>query len=257
MIKFFRKIRQRLLTENKFSKYIMYAIGEIALVVIGILIALQVNNWNENRKEEIRGDKLKVNLYQELLITHYHSKEVLKSYDFQIQNIDFLLSQGANLNIDSFAQKSQEYWSMENFSFITFLLFFTEPYDPQNKVYESSLSDGSIKYVNDPEFVALLEAIYTSAQDLIEDLYRRETTSNERIEAYISENHKDLFEGDAHIINGLWDDETIKNLIKTLVNDGALRFKLQQKNSILKSKRYVLQSQIIPNIETVIESHVQ
>ena len=50
MIKFFRKIRQRLLTENKFSKYLIYAIGEIILVVIGILIALQINNWNENRK---------------------------------------------------------------------------------------------------------------------------------------------------------------------------------------------------------------
>ena len=50
MIKFFRKIRQRLLTENKFSKYLLYAFGEILLVVIGILIALQINNWNEEVK---------------------------------------------------------------------------------------------------------------------------------------------------------------------------------------------------------------
>lgn len=49
MIKFFRKIRKRLLSENKFSKYLLYAIGEIILVVIGILIALQINNWNEDR----------------------------------------------------------------------------------------------------------------------------------------------------------------------------------------------------------------
>lgn len=53
MIKFFRKIRQRLLTENKFSKYLIYAIGEILLVVIGILIALQINNWNESQKEQL------------------------------------------------------------------------------------------------------------------------------------------------------------------------------------------------------------
>ncbi len=50
MIKFFRKIRQNLIMENKISKYFKYAIGEIVLVVIGILIALQINNWNENRK---------------------------------------------------------------------------------------------------------------------------------------------------------------------------------------------------------------
>lgn len=49
MINFFRKIRQKMLTENKFIKYMIYAIGEIVLVVIGILIALQVNNWNQNR----------------------------------------------------------------------------------------------------------------------------------------------------------------------------------------------------------------
>ncbi|RNC92085.1 MAG: hypothetical protein ED555_02965 [Allomuricauda sp.] len=50
MIKFFRKIRQKLLSENKLSKYLLYAIGEIVLVVIGILIALQINTWNERQK---------------------------------------------------------------------------------------------------------------------------------------------------------------------------------------------------------------
>ena len=50
IIKFFRKIRQQLLSENKFSKYLLYAIGEIVLVVIGILIALQVSNFNEQKK---------------------------------------------------------------------------------------------------------------------------------------------------------------------------------------------------------------
>lgn len=52
MIKIFRKIRQQLLTENKSSKYLIYAIGEIILVVIGILIALSINNWNESRKKK-------------------------------------------------------------------------------------------------------------------------------------------------------------------------------------------------------------
>tara|TARA_R110002072_G_scaffold1380_2_gene11561 strand:- start:6890 stop:7639 length:750 start_codon:yes stop_codon:yes gene_type:complete len=66
MIKFFRKIRQNLIMENKTGKYFKYAIGEIILVVIGILIALQINNWNENRKLQLKSydylQRLKVDL---------------------------------------------------------------------------------------------------------------------------------------------------------------------------------------------------
>ena len=57
MIKFFRKIRQKLLTENKLSNYFIYAIGEVILVVIGILIALQLNNLNDIKKD--KGDEKK------------------------------------------------------------------------------------------------------------------------------------------------------------------------------------------------------
>ena len=60
MIKFFKRIRQQLLQENlsdrqagSIQKYLLYALGEILLVVIGILLALQINNWNEYRKERI------------------------------------------------------------------------------------------------------------------------------------------------------------------------------------------------------------
>jgi len=52
MLKFFRKIRQQLLSENQSSKYLLYAAGEILLVMIGILLALQVNNWNTEKQEQ-------------------------------------------------------------------------------------------------------------------------------------------------------------------------------------------------------------
>ncbi|MBN7814575.1 DUF6090 family protein [Algoriphagus pacificus] len=65
MIKFFRKIRQKLLSEGNTGKYLKYAIGEIILVVIGILIALQINNWNEDRKERIEEKALLRQLYSE------------------------------------------------------------------------------------------------------------------------------------------------------------------------------------------------
>jgi hypothetical protein len=54
MLNFFRKIRKSFLTRGSFQKYFLYAIGEIALVVIGILIALQINNWNEWKQERVK-----------------------------------------------------------------------------------------------------------------------------------------------------------------------------------------------------------
>ena len=65
MIKFFRKIRYNLMSENKMGKYFKYAIGEILLVVIGILIALQINNWNEGKKERAQEQELLTQLKSE------------------------------------------------------------------------------------------------------------------------------------------------------------------------------------------------
>ena len=75
MIKFFRKIRYNLMEQNKTSKYLKYAIGEILLVVIGILIALQINNWNENNKLEAK----KQDYYQQLLEDLNKDKEFSKN----------------------------------------------------------------------------------------------------------------------------------------------------------------------------------
>ncbi len=70
MIKFFRKIRQNFLSENRFSNYILYAIGEILLVVIGILIALQINNWNNIRIEHLKEEVLISNIIEDLTYDH-------------------------------------------------------------------------------------------------------------------------------------------------------------------------------------------
>lgn len=66
MIQFFRKIRQTLLTQNKLNTYLVYATGEIVLVVIGILIALQINNWNEGKKQFTYESKILKEIYRAL-----------------------------------------------------------------------------------------------------------------------------------------------------------------------------------------------
>ncbi len=66
MVSVFRKIRKELAADSKFAKYMRYAIGEIALVVIGILIALQINNWNDQRKNDIEIENLFTSLEKDL-----------------------------------------------------------------------------------------------------------------------------------------------------------------------------------------------
>lgn len=68
MIKFFRRIRRKLIDEGNLKRYLVYAIGEILLVVIGILIALQINNWNEWKKERVKEHEILIDLAENLEI---------------------------------------------------------------------------------------------------------------------------------------------------------------------------------------------
>ena len=79
MIKFFRNIRQNLLNEGKTSKYFKYAIGEIILVVIGILIALSINTWNEERKERAIIKSVLKNIRYDLISDTLRFSSILES----------------------------------------------------------------------------------------------------------------------------------------------------------------------------------
>jgi len=78
MINFFRRIRRKLADDNKPLKYFRYAIGEIVLVVLGILIALQINNWNEERKSKILGNNYTKLVYKDLQNDIFKIEGILK-----------------------------------------------------------------------------------------------------------------------------------------------------------------------------------
>ena len=84
MTPFFRRIRRKLANDNQFLKYSRYAIGEIILVVIGILIALQINNWNETRKKEILKASYKISLINDL------SLDTLKLNELIVENYSLM-----------------------------------------------------------------------------------------------------------------------------------------------------------------------
>ena len=111
MIKFFRQIRQSLIMENKTSKYFKYAIGEIILVVIGILIALQINNWNEDRKNNTLERVFINNLITDLKSDVNHLNEVITFNEKKIIYFDSILAY-SNKNINSLSDHTQLFLSI-------------------------------------------------------------------------------------------------------------------------------------------------
>jgi len=121
MIKLFRNIRKKLLVEGKTTNYLKYAIGEIVLVVIGILIALQINNWNENRKfnslKKVYIERLIDDLKQDTTQIALLIKETNKK-----QNIIEKVINGLDIGVKNESLKSSiiEYlnsgWNMSDFT---------------------------------------------------------------------------------------------------------------------------------------------
>jgi hypothetical protein len=130
MITIFRHIRHGLLKQNKFSRYILYALGEILLVVIGILIALQVNNWNENR----------INNKKE----HRYLSSLLRDLNGQVKLIDHKIEQEdlARAQVEHLLNEFKE----------TRRIGFTE----DNGGRFSALTNRATYVINNPTFTELL-----------------------------------------------------------------------------------------------------
>ena len=91
MITFFRKICQKLLAEKRVSRYVLYALGEILLVVIGILIALQANAWYEKNKVHERFLFGLRSLYGEIRASTFYESSLKDKLNFQLVRIDSVL----------------------------------------------------------------------------------------------------------------------------------------------------------------------
>ena len=104
MLNFFRKIRRQLANENKFQKYFRYAIGEIVLVVLGILIALQINNWNEHRKKNVQFKSTVEQIYNDIEVEAQLLDNLMQTCYRQVDLNDMLLE-----NPDSISNRKLPY----------------------------------------------------------------------------------------------------------------------------------------------------
>lgn len=157
MIKFFRRIRQELLSENKFNRYIMYALGEIVLVVIGILIALQINNWNENRKNE----KLEAGYYCRLL---EDVEQDIEQFSHLVHSAEERLSasnQAVRLLLQDQPKKvaiGKQIWLANKAIYIDFR--------PNNSAFEELKSGARLNIIEDKNIIKALNTYYNNIESL-------------------------------------------------------------------------------------------
>ena len=138
MIKFFQKIRQRLLSENKFSKYLIYAIGEIVLVVIGILIALSINEWNDKKKNTQSELIYYCRILEDIELDKQRIVELKNESDYRIG-----LSQKVLLELDGGTKD-------KNYIINQFILATrSEIYEPRNVTFKDLISSGNLKLLTD------------------------------------------------------------------------------------------------------------
>lgn len=158
MIKFFRHIRQNLVMENKTAKYLKYAIGEIVLVVIGILIALQINNWNQIQNEK------KVELgYMKNLLEDLKADEIIYS-NYKKANIE-VYNTIDSLIIYLNRPDRKEYISKTSYWARIMTIKFTRA-QPIERTFEQMKSSGQLKLVSNPKVADGISKYYNSFSEL-------------------------------------------------------------------------------------------
>lgn len=150
MIKLFKIVRQKLLIEKKLSKYLVYAIGEIVLVVIGILIALSINNWNENRKARISEQNYLIALKKEFSF----NKEELKSImDRNHLNYEAAIKILENTGPDNPRITDEEFGSL-----MVSALSIEVQCDPNQGVIDEIINSGKLSIFHNDELKFLLSS---------------------------------------------------------------------------------------------------
>ena len=175
MIKFFRKIRQNLLTENKFGKYLTYAIGEIILVVVGILIALQINNWNEQSKESKLELEILIGLSNDLANNNVKIASMISR--------DSLIISGNQHLLTLLKDNDSQYNDSLEFSFGNINRY--DVFFPQSMAYESLKSKGFHTIKND--------SLRTNIIELYDETYF--------INSHIRELKSKLYTGSVEMMN--------------------------------------------------------
>ena len=158
MLFLLRTIRRKLMRENKVTTYFLYAIGEILLVVVGILIAVQIDNWNEGRKLKAKEAEYYLKLLEDLNQDAYQAERLLSETEDRPQHANQLLHllQQPRLDPDTISKEM-----MRTISLVTFT------FKPSTAAFDDLKSTGNLGLIDD-EITKQLRKYYAEVEGIVD-----------------------------------------------------------------------------------------
>lgn len=205
MIKFFRHIRQRLIKENRFSKYLLYAVGEIVLVVIGILIALQINTWNNERIENEAERKVLIELRKGIVYDANVMQQSLSQILFQIDKMKYL--KRLLKNKDQMYNKGLDTLFGAVYGVRTIRV---------NKAFYEDLKASGLKLIKDDEIRLDIVNLFEDNYVLLDKIFDMELHINDVIRPYYLEHFNEidfLDQATPNDFSHVWSDTYYQNIV--------------------------------------------
>ena len=257
MIGFLRGIRRKLANENQFVKYSRYAIGEILLVVIGILIALSINNWNDYNNRESRKKEVLKSVLLELKEVHSYTLQQISLMDERIELFTKIINEWDTFDPNMLSADSLNWYYM---AIHTSTLI---KYSPRIDYYNSLIASGEIDLIQNSSFIRL-NYIYNSLRKDVVTYVNQEVDLHVVIAEVIAKNYSKEFLT-ANVLNEKFSfahNETISyldkvsliNFLNVVKSDGELKSLMIRNLTIIKWKRILLDTRIIPELENLMKS---
>jgi hypothetical protein len=220
--------------KNKTGKYLKYAIGEIILVVIGILLALQVNNWNIERKNETKAQVLSENLLDELKSIRRLTESRLEGIERQKNLIQYLVN-NSKINMDT-VSKLKKVGNIE-IDILNYLFSFKYHLSVRADVYNNAINEGSLRLLKNQDLASDLNSIYILSVERTANHTVAENNINTLLNEHISNKYEAIFAtGLLDSNTGIWNEVTSQKILEEINSDGKLKYLLSSKLHILQFK---------------------
>ncbi len=254
MLNFFKRLRKKLIDDGNLKRYIIYAFGEILLVMVGILLALQVSKWNEGVKANKQEQELADKLYGELLEYQNYCTLFLVRSSEEIGYDEFILKNWRTLTLDKIKQYREEELPpfYQTFAIKSAFGGFQYYFEPKFPYYKTSVNEGTISILKDKEFANQLEFIYTVGSHRVEDFYDSAGKTGGEMGKHITQKYDHLFIESDPAILGDWDEPSYESFFALIKKDGQLKSLLEERYGLWKLKKFTVERQIIPTIEKLV-----